>query len=97
MLEVENLTLENFDDVICLNFLLDITEHCDCFGSYMESISPDIGILGSKDLVAADKASIDLIGKYVNFKELHGVSPEIQVEEGEKIGLGSIDYELIKI
>jgi len=89
--------LENFENVAYLNFLLDITKHCDCFGCYMESIAPNIGVIGSKDIVAIDKASIDLIGKHANLGEIHGVNPEVQIEEAVKIGLGSRDYELNRL
>ena len=43
------------------NFLLDITPRCDCNPFSDLPIVPDIGILASKDPVAIDKASADLV------------------------------------
>ena len=44
-----------------LNFLLNITPDCDCLPWSDASIVPDIGILASKDPVAIDHASYDLV------------------------------------
>lgn len=46
-----------------LNFLLNITPDCDCVPWSDTSIVPDIGILASKDPVAIDAASFDLINR----------------------------------
>ena len=44
-----------------MNFLMDITPACDCFGHSDRQIVPDIGILCSLDPVAIDQASVDLL------------------------------------
>ncbi|HEX7343052.1 MAG TPA: DUF362 domain-containing protein [bacterium] len=44
-----------------INLLLDITPDCDCFERSDLPVVPDLGILGSDDPVAVDKASYDLI------------------------------------
>jgi uncharacterized Fe-S center protein len=49
------------DKFAYFNFLLDITAHCDCCAYSDLPIVPDIGILASKDPVAIDRASIDLV------------------------------------
>jgi len=49
------------DRVMFFNFGYDITPHCDCAAYGDTPIVPDIGILASKDPVAVDKASIDMI------------------------------------
>jgi len=46
-----------------LNFLTDITPACDCYGHSDASIVPDIGIVASRDPVAIDQASVDLVNK----------------------------------
>ncbi|MBD3408478.1 MAG: DUF362 domain-containing protein [Candidatus Lokiarchaeota archaeon] len=51
------------DKVFYLNFLLDITALCDCWGIGQPHIVNDIGILGSKDIVAIEYATLDLIKK----------------------------------
>ncbi|MBN2230740.1 MAG: DUF362 domain-containing protein [Candidatus Thorarchaeota archaeon] len=57
--------LDTFDKekVFYLNFLLDITAYCDCWGVGMPHVVHDIGILGSKDIVAIEQASLDLVAK----------------------------------
>jgi len=47
--------------VYYINMLLNITFICDCWGMSAPSIVPDIGILASEDIVAIEKASLDLI------------------------------------
>jgi len=46
-----------------LNFLTDITPACDCYGHSDAPIVPDIGIVASKDPVAIDQASVDLVNQ----------------------------------
>ena len=57
--------LDTFDDekIFHFNFLMDMTPTCDCMGIVQPQIVPDIGIVGSRDIVAVEQASIDLIGK----------------------------------
>ena len=42
---------------------MDIVEHCDCAPFGMVPLVQDIGILASKDIVALEKASLDLINQ----------------------------------
>jgi len=63
-------------------------------------IVEDIGILGSLDPVAIDRASVDLVNKTAGkdvLKIHNNVDWSVQLIYGEKIGLGSNDYELIEI
>ncbi|MFW9812743.1 MAG: DUF362 domain-containing protein [Candidatus Thorarchaeota archaeon] len=46
-----------------LSFLMDITPFCDCWGMGQPNILNDIGVLGSRDIVAIEQASLDLIGQ----------------------------------
>ncbi len=48
-------------NVYYINVLLNITFICDCWGMSAASVVPDIGILASDDIVAIEKASLDLI------------------------------------
>ncbi|MDZ7376140.1 MAG: 4Fe-4S ferredoxin, partial [candidate division KSB1 bacterium] len=53
------------------------------------------------DPVAIDKASLDLIAQYAG-KSLAALSyphidPTVQLQHGQEIGLGSMDYELISL
>ncbi|MHA1908463.1 MAG: DUF362 domain-containing protein [Candidatus Thorarchaeota archaeon] len=60
-----NEILKTFDDdkVFFLNFAIDITGMCDCWGIGQPPVVNDIGILGSRDIVAIEMATLDLIAK----------------------------------
>jgi uncharacterized Fe-S center protein len=47
--------------VFYVNVLLQVTFLCDCWGFSTPAIVPDVGILGSRDMVAIEKASLDLL------------------------------------
>ena len=49
------------ESVLHINLLLNVTMLCDCWGFSTPSIVPDIGIMSSTDLVAIERASLDLI------------------------------------
>ncbi len=57
------------DNRFFLNVATDITEYCDCWGFTTGPILPDLGILGSRDIVAIDKATLDLLADKPLFKE----------------------------
>jgi len=48
-----------------VSFLTNISPACDCYGHSDAPIVPDIGILVSKDPVAIDQASVDLVNRQV--------------------------------
>nr|MDD6335945.1 DUF362 domain-containing protein [bacterium] len=52
--------------VYYINFLMDITALCDCWGMSTPPLVPDIGILAGDDIVAIERASLDMI-KVENF------------------------------
>jgi hypothetical protein len=62
-----------------MNVATDITEYCDCWGFTTGQILPDLGILGSRDIVAIDKATLDLLGDKPLFKE--NVSQSLEVND----------------
>jgi uncharacterized Fe-S center protein len=47
--------------VFYINFLLNVTALCDCWGFSTPPMIPDIGIMASRDLVAVERASLDSI------------------------------------
>jgi uncharacterized Fe-S center protein len=55
--------LESFKPghVFFINFLINITALCDCWGFSTPPLVPDIGIMASNDIVAIEKASLDAI------------------------------------
>ena len=60
-----NKVLETFDNdkKFFLSFLLEITPFCDCWGLAQPCVVNDIGVLGSRDIVAIETATLDLIKK----------------------------------
>jgi len=44
-----------------INFLINITAVCDCWGFTTPALVPDIGIMASNDIVAIEKACLDAI------------------------------------
>ncbi|MBS7611859.1 DUF362 domain-containing protein [Candidatus Bathyarchaeota archaeon] len=109
-----------FNKVLNVNFLLEVDWKCDCehqqLGWSDLPIVPDIGILASKDIVAVDKASIDLVNAAPAIPgsqayEVGAINPGsdkfkmlypkadwmFMLKNAEEIGLGSMNYTLIKI
>jgi uncharacterized Fe-S center protein len=73
--------LSHFDERsrFFINVATDITEYCDCWGFTTGEILPDLGILGSQDLVALDKACLDLLADKPLVKE--NVSQDLEVND----------------
>ncbi len=101
-----------------INFITEVTPHCDCPPYSDAPIVPDIGIVASKDPIAIDKCSADLINAAAGLK--NSILGDADKEEalmpgfdkishitgrdwtrllklGERVGLGSLEYDLIKI
>ena len=43
------------------NFMVHVTQQCDCFGLKQDAACPDLGIVASDDMVAVDQAAADLL------------------------------------
>jgi uncharacterized Fe-S center protein len=96
-----------------VNLLINITPDCDCCDWSDNRLVQDIGYLASTDPVAADQASIDLFNAAPALPDsdlavnpgakdkLRALRPKIDYEiilrHAEKIGLGSREYELVKV
>lgn len=83
------------------NFILDVTPSCDCPPWSDTFFVKNIGILASKDIVAIDQATGDLINQEYNhndrLKEINNIDWGIQLEYAQEIGLGNREYNLIEI
>ncbi len=88
-------------NMVYINFLTDISPDCDCMGSPRMPFVHDIGILASDDILAVDAASADLVdktyGKHDAFLHVISASGRYIFDYGTQIGLGNIDYQLIKL
>ena len=97
-----------------INFLTDISPACDCYGHCDAPIVHDVGIAASKDPVAIDQASADLVNQQAalegtcltsckgpgedKFRALYPkIDWGIQLEHGERIGLGKRRYDLVTL
>jgi len=92
--------------VAFINFVQDVTRLCDCAAPSGSPVVPDIGILASTDVVAIDKASLDLIaqskplGKFASISsadilgKINGTDSLIQVRTAQELGLGNMEYQL---
>jgi len=79
-----------------------MTKDCDCMSVEQTKLISDIGILASDDPVAIDAATLDLTAKYAGGKTLAEKSysyhdATIQIKYAAKLGMGSLEYELIEV
>ena len=90
--------LSLFKNPIFINVLENITEECDCMGIHQEPMMENVGILYSNDIVAIEKASLDLANEYSHglFNRINKVDKDKQIECAEKFDLGMDKYILIK-
>lgn len=102
--------LKNFKGKVgFINFVQDVANICDCAGWALKSIVQDVGILASLDLVAIEKASMDLVDQapvVVSptpasppdlLGKLWDVNSFVQLRTARKLGLGSSEYKLITL
>lgn len=88
-------------NILYINVMNRLSVDCDCDGSPAEPDMHDIGILASVDPVALDQACVDLVYGAEDGQSLidriesrNGLHT---LEQAEKIGLGSREYELVNI
>ena len=87
--------------MVYINVLANISSSCDCSARAPLPFTQDIGMLGSRDIVAIEKASHDLVAKGHNcedaFLKESGVSGMGQIIYAEKLGMGTKRYKLVEI
>ena len=82
-----------------LNFLLDVSRYPDHYNIHDQDLTPDLGILGAKDPVAIDQASLDFINENIppgqpGLETIYGIDPAYPIKYAEEFGLGRRDYNL---
>lgn len=91
------------DKMVFINVMCNLSIDCDCNSCPSKPEMKDIGILASLDPVALDKACVDLVYNSDDAKkeslirrieELHGIHI---IEEAERLGIGTSEYELIEL
>ena len=95
-----------------INFLIDVSPFCDCHSENDLPIIPDVGMFASFDPVAIDMACADMANKQPvmpgsalseekhddHFIHMHPSTDwRVCLSHAEKIGIGTRDYELIKM
>jgi uncharacterized Fe-S center protein len=87
--------------ILYINVMNRLSVDCDCNGSPAEPDMHDIGILSSLDPVALDQACVDLVYAAPDGRSLmrrmesrNGIRT---INHGAEIGLGSLQYELIRL
>ncbi len=97
--EYAKAVLTLFPNPIYINVLENITKDCDCFSIVQKPIMENVGILASTNIVAIDKASLDLANKHSDnkFSKVNHIDKESQITEAEELGLGSSKYVLKEV
>jgi uncharacterized Fe-S center protein len=95
-----------------VNFVTSVVPDCDCMHDTGPAFVPDIGVLASTDPVAVDSAAFDLVKASPaaknspvkagigedKFKAFRPDSDgEMQLSLAESMGLGTVDYKLVKV
>lgn len=82
-------------DNIYISYLINITKDCDCIGKHMNNLHGNIGLMASKDPVALDTACLDTLQKMSGRDYFD--KGRITLGHAEKIGLGTREYEIIRL
>lgn len=92
-----------------VNFVQDVVPHCDCAAPSGQPVVQDVGIVFSFDPVAVDKASLDLVDRAPIIPGSTSVTPPdvlgkmhqtdslVQLVTAEKLGVGTLKYEMVAI
>jgi hypothetical protein len=82
-----------------INWVYDLTPGCDCFNFSGERFVADIGILGGRDPVAIDAATIEMVNERMkengrSIYHIWGVDPWVHINAAQRIGCGKKEYKL---
>lgn len=104
MADAASSVVRYFDgNMVFINVLCNMSVDCDCCAVAEDPCLKDIGILASLDPVAIDEASIDMVRKsddpgMEHFMErVNSRNGLHTIDEAEKLGIGSKEYELVDI
>ena len=105
MTESSKAVVDHFGEHICfVNVLRNMSVSCDCEGVAAEPVvTPNIGILASRDILAIDQASVDLVYA-LKAEDRHALVERIKTRHGlrqltymKELGMGNDRYHLIDI
>ena len=90
-------------NVVYVNVMKNLSVDCDCCAVAEDPCMKDIGIIASADPVVADQACLDMVyaskdpGRDHLVERIESRNGVYTVECAEMLGLGSREYELIKL
>lgn len=105
MTESSKAVVDHFGEHICfVNVLRNMSVSCDCEGVGAEPVvTPNIGILASRDILAIDQASVDLVYA-LKEEDRHALVERMETRHGlrqltymKELGMGNDRYHLIDI
>ena len=105
MTESTKAVIDHFKDKITfINVMRNMSVSCDCEGVAAEPVvTPNVGILASRDICALDTACIDLVYA-MNNEENHALVERIETRHGlrqlsymHELGMGNTKYKIIDI
>lgn len=105
MMESAKAVVDHFGEHICfVNVLRNMSVSCDCEGVDAEPVvTPNIGVVASLDILAADQASVDLVYA-LNEHDRHALAERIETRHGHRqlsymkeLGMGNNRYTLIDL
>ncbi len=91
------------DKIVYINVMKNMSVDCDCCAVAEDPCMADIGILASDDPVAIDQACLDLVynskdkGRDHLVERIESQNGLYTVEMAAKLGIGSREYELVKV
>jgi len=92
------------DKAFFVSFLVDITAYCDCRSWSPLPIINDIGILAGTDPLSIEQASYDLVSQEIvqnragkDLRDFTGVDGSFMLQYAEETGLGSREYQLVRV
>ena len=105
MTESAKAVVDHFGEHICfVNVLRNMSVSCDCEGVAAQPVvTPNIGILASRDILAIDQASVDLVYE-LKEADRHALVERMETRHGlrqlsymKELGMGNDRYHLIDI
>ncbi len=90
-------------NIVYINIMCNMSVDCDCCAIAEDPCMKDIGILSSLDPIALDKACVDLVYKSTDpgrdhlVERIESRNGTHTIDEAEKLGFGTKEYELIEI
>ena len=104
MADAASSVVDYFDKkIVYINVMKNMSVDCDCCAVAEDPCIKDIGVLVSLDPVAIDQACVDLVmnsndpGKDHFMERVNSRNGLLTIEAAEKLGVGSRNYELIKL